>query len=70
MLPAATTWTRMSTRCPLCGDAILDVAQDGRVVAAETRPIPLLRNGLSGEGYLVCDACAFLAQLPADVTLN
>jgi hypothetical protein len=46
-----------------------DVAQDERV-AAETRPILLLRHGLSGEGYLVCDACAFLAHLPADVTLN
>lgn len=70
MLPAATTGSRMSTRCPLCGDSILDVAQDGRVVTSEVRPIPLLRNGLSGEGYLVCDACAFLAQLPANVTLN
>lgn len=70
MLPAATTWSRMSTSCPLCGDAILDVGRDGRVVASEARPIPLHRYGLSGEGYLVCDACAFLAQLPADVTLN
>ena len=71
MLPAATpTGSRMSARCPLCGDSILDVAHDGRVVTTDVRPIPLLRNGLSGEGYLVCDACAFLAQLPADVTLN
>ena len=27
-------------------------------------------HGFSGEGYLVCDTCAFLAHLPADVTLN
>jgi hypothetical protein len=70
MLPAATTGTRMGSRCPLCGDAILDVGHDGRVVSSEARPIPLLRHGLSGEGYLVCDACAFLAQLPTDITLN
>jgi hypothetical protein len=69
MMPAATTST-MSARCPLCGEAVLDVSADGRVMAAEVRPIPLLKHGFSGEGYLVCDSCAYLAQLPADVTLN
>ena len=34
MMPAATTST-MSARCPLCGEAVLDVSADGRVMASE-----------------------------------
>ncbi len=69
MIAVATSAT-MSARCPLCGESVLDVSSEGRVWAAEVRPIPLYKHGLTGEGYLVCDSCAFLAQLPADVTLN
>lgn len=69
MLPAARP-TVMSARCPLCGEAVVDVTPEGRVQVVETRPIPLFKHGLSGEGYLVCDSCAFLAQLPSNVTLN
>lgn len=67
MIPVATPAT-MSARCPLCGESVLDVNSDGRVLAAEVRPIPLHKYGLAGEGYLVCDSCGFLAQ--ADITLN
>ena len=59
----------MDARCPLCGDSILSIGATGRVVSAEVHPIPLLKRGLSGEGFLVCDSCAFLAQFPVD-TLN
>jgi hypothetical protein len=71
MMPAATTTTtRMSARCPLCGESVLDVTSGGRVRVADVQPIPLYKHGFSGEGYLVCDSCAFLAHLPSDVTLN
>jgi hypothetical protein len=60
----------MDARCPLCGDSILSIGRTGHVVSAEVHPIPLLRSGLSGEGFLVCDSCAYLAHLPADITLN
>lgn len=59
----------MDARCPLCGDSILSIGRTGQVVSAAVHPIPLLKRGLSGEGFLVCDCCAFLAQLPLD-TLN
>jgi hypothetical protein len=70
MLAAPVVGMAMDASCPLCGDSILSVGRSGRVVAAEVSPIPLLKHGLSGEGFLVCDACAFLAHLPQDVTLN
>lgn len=60
----------MDARCPLCGDSILSIGSTGRVIAADVHPIPLMKHGLSGEGFLVCDSCAFLAHLPDDITLN
>ena len=59
----------MDARCPLCGDSILSIGSTGRVMSAEVHPIPLLKDGLSGEGFLVCDSCAFLARLALD-TVN
>ena len=70
MTPAATTTAGMSARCPLCGDPVLDVTPEGRVRTINVQPIPLYKHGFSGEGYLVCDTCAFLAHLPVDITLN
>ncbi len=70
MMPAARTTTNMSARCPLCGESVLDVTPGGRVMAVDVQPIPLYKHGFSGEGYLVCDSCAFLAHLPTNVTLN
>jgi hypothetical protein len=60
----------MDARCPLCGDSILSIGDTGCVITTEVHPIPLLKRGLSGEGFLVCDSCAYLAHLPSDITLN
>lgn len=60
----------MDARCPLCGDSILTVGRTGLVESADVQSIPIMRYGLSGEGFLVCDSCAFLAHLPEDITLN
>ncbi len=70
MMPATTTTTGMSARCPLCGETVLDVTPEGRVRAVDVQPIPLYKHGFHGEGYLVCDTCAFLAHLPGDVILH
>ncbi len=59
----------MDTRCPLCGDSLMSV-RGGVVVEMEASVLPILRHGAPGEGFLVCDGCAFLAHLPSDVTLN
>jgi len=60
----------MDTGCPLCGDSLLTVRDGAFVTASDASILPLLRHGAPGEGFLVCDGCAFLAHLPADVTLN
>jgi hypothetical protein len=60
----------MDTGCPLCGESLLSVQGGGFVTSSDTSILPLLRHGAPGEGFLVCDGCAYLAHLPADVTLN
>jgi hypothetical protein len=70
MIAATRTTETMSARCPLCGDAVVAVAADGSVETIDVQPIPLYRHGFSGEGYLVCGGCAFLAHLPSGMTLN
>ncbi len=57
----------VEARCPLCGSPVLSVARSGRVVAADQRAIPL---GDLGRGYLLCDDCGVLADLPVGLTLN
>jgi hypothetical protein len=42
----------------------------GRVVAEDLHPVPLHRQGGTGEGYMVCDDCGVLAELSAELTLN
>lgn len=66
----ATFITAVDARCPLCGTHILTIGEDGRVTAEELRPIPIHKGGRSGEGYMLCDECGVLAQLPSDLTLN
>ncbi len=56
--------------CPLCGSSILSVGRGGRVEAEDLHPIPLYRDGRPGEGYMLCDDCGMLAELPTDITLN
>jgi hypothetical protein len=56
--------------CPLCGSPILSLGRGGRVEAEDLHPVPLSAHGRQGEGYMLCDECGVLAQLPADITLN
>ena len=56
--------------CPLCGVSILSVGRGGRVVAEDLHPVALHRRGRFGEGFMLCDECGMLADLPSDVTLN
>lgn len=58
--------TSAEARCPLCGSSVLSVSRSGLVTAAE-RAIPI---GDFGRGYLLCDDCGVLADLPAGLTLN
>jgi len=60
----------VDARCPLCGASILSIGQGGHVTAEDLHPIPLYRRGGAGEGYMLCDDCGVLAELPADITLN
>ena len=56
--------------CPLCGSAVLSVGLGGQVESEDLHPVPLFRNRRHGEGYMLCDDCGTLAELPADITLN
>ena len=60
----------VDARCPLCGESILSIGRGGHVTAEDLHPIPLYRRGGSGEGYMLCDDCGVLAELPSDITLN
>lgn len=60
----------VEARCPLCGASILSIGRSGRVEAEDLHPVPLHKNRGSGEGYMLCDECGLLAELPADITLN
>lgn len=60
----------VDARCPLCGSSILSIGRGGRVTAEDLHPVPLHKGGRSGEGYMLCDDCGVLAQLPSDLTLN
>jgi len=60
----------VDARCPLCGASILSVGRGGRVEAEDLHPVPLFRNGRPGEGYMLCDDCGRLAELPSNLTLN
>ncbi len=54
--------------CPLCGSPVLSVSRGGRVFDEDVHPIQLGRE--TGRGYMLCDDCAILADLPGDLTLN
>ena len=67
---ATTTVVGVDARCPLCGCSILSVSGAGRVMAEDLHPIRMHRRGGVGEGYMLCDDCGVLAELPPDLTLN
>jgi len=62
--------TTVDAHCPLCGESILTVNSRGRIISEDMHPIPLYTHGRSGEGYMVCDECGFLAQLSGTLTVN
>lgn len=57
----------MAARCPLCGVQILSIGRGGHVMAEDLHPVPMHKRGGSGEGYMLCDDCGVLAELPDDV---
>jgi hypothetical protein len=59
----------VDARCPLCGESILSVDRGGRVTSEDLHPIALSRGG-AGEGYMLCDDCGMLAELPTGLTIN
>jgi predicted RNA-binding Zn-ribbon protein involved in translation (DUF1610 family) len=58
----------VDARCPLCGESILSVDGGGHVTSEDLHPIALSRR--AGEGYMLCDDCGLLAELPTDLTIN
>ncbi len=66
---ASTVVGMMDARCPLCGASILSIGRGGRVTAEDLHPIALYKHG-GAEGYMLCDDCGMLAELPSDLTLN
>jgi hypothetical protein len=58
----------VDARCPLCGESILSIDGGGRVTSEDLHPIALSRR--AGEGYMLCDDCGMLADLPANLTIN
>jgi hypothetical protein len=59
----------VDARCPLCGTSILSVSRGGHITAEDLHAVPLYNNG-SCEGYMLCDDCGLLTELPTDLTLN
>jgi len=66
----ATFVVGVDARCPLCGESILSINSWGHVEAADLHPVPLYRRPGTAEGYMLCDDCGTLAELPAGLTLN
>ena len=58
----------VDARCPLCGTSIMTIGRTGRVLSGDMHPVSLRRG--HGEGYMLCDECAVLAEMPRDLTLN
>jgi hypothetical protein len=64
----ATTVAVLRAPCPLCGSPVLSVARGGRTIDEDVHPIQV---GLDfGRGYVLCEACGVLADLPSTLTLN
>ncbi|PYQ24372.1 MAG: hypothetical protein DMF79_01950 [Acidobacteria bacterium] len=63
-----TSFVAVTACCPLCGSSVLSVSGAGRVLSEEGHPIAL--TGDRARGYMLCDDCGMLADLPTDLTLN
>ncbi len=66
----ATLVKSVEAPCPLCGSSILSVGLGGHVESEDLHPVPLFRSSRYWEGYMLCDDCGTLAELPSDITLN
>jgi hypothetical protein len=64
----ATMPAGVSATCPLCGAHVLSVNGLGQVESDDVHPIALGRY--SNAGYMLCDGCGVLADLPINLTLN
>ena len=60
----------VDARCPLCRASILTVSRGGHLMSEDMHPVPLRRSHRPGEGYLLCDDCGILADLPYNSTVN
>jgi hypothetical protein len=67
---ATTSVVAVDAGCPLCGSPILSFGRGWHVTAEDLHAVPLHRRGGAGQGYMVCDECGVLAELPQDMTLN
>ena len=67
MLSAAVA---LEARCPLCSSSILSLGRGGRLEAEDLHSVPLYTTRRPGEGYILCDECALLAELPGELALN
>jgi hypothetical protein len=69
---ATMTAAAVDARCPLCGCSILTVGRGGHVTAEDLHPVLTRRHrGTSSmEGYMLCDDCGVLAELPREMSLN
>ena len=56
--------------CPLCGDPILSIRPSGVVESEDLHPVRLSARSRPGEGYMLCDGCGLLAELPPGLTMN
>ncbi len=63
-----TSFTSVQAFCPLCGSPVLSVGRTGRVFDEDVHPVQVGRE--LGRGYILCDDCGVLADLPDDLTLN
>jgi hypothetical protein len=68
----ATMIAGVDARCPLCGCSILTVSRGGHVTAEDLHPVAMRRSRSSSSmgGYMLCDECGVLAELPAEMSLN
>jgi hypothetical protein len=57
-------------RCPLCRTSIVTVSRGGHLMSEDLHPVPLRHSNRPGEGYILCDDCGMLADLPFNSTKN
>ena len=67
---AATFAVAVDASCPLCGDSILSIQPSGVVESEDLHPVRLSAHTRPGEGYMLCDECGLLAELPPGLTMN